>query len=284
MTLCRELVIVTDLMHAQVDYNNDGFVSSEYGDWSCPMGNDLTHFKRFHAVHRHHLGWLAKSGAVSVNPVGLVEITSSSMDNNVEGNVALITLTQPGFAYPYWISLRTSLGYYDSDLFGTGSDAQGSWQDVVYIHRARETAGTSTRLIAKLRPGEYFEDVKDGISVHVLEINTQTTMATLDFQMTCYTGPGGFPPITPVTATPNVITSCQVNSPVDVTISITNDDYGRLGDNTACEQHRFRVMYALDTLPPSHPEWTICSAILVDSVNLPTGEDVAWEVRDFWKS
>lgn len=283
------LNLFSGLRHASIDYNNDGVItgtSEAYGDFSCPMGNDMN-FKRFHAVNRHYLGWLGKSGAVSVNPVDTTVIVSSSQDmGGINDNVALVQLTGPdasGTTLPYWISLRTSLSYRDIGLMDVPDDAQGEWYDVVYVHRAEGTKGQPTRLVAKLHAEEgrnVFEDAAHGVHINVLEINTQTTMATVNFPLVCHIGPGGFPPTSrPIAAVPNRIQDCRVSESVAVTLFITNDDYGRLGDHTPCMAgNRYRVLPALETLPPSHPEWSVCSTIEVDSVILPLGVAISWEV------
>jgi hypothetical protein len=119
--IAHELAHNLGLGPAGLDRNNDGVAeeSAAYSDLSCIMGVSNAVWKRFNAVHRFALGWLAASAVVTVDPQDsdrVLTLHSASLAEVPPDATQLAEVLTSG-DHSYWISYRTrAAATYDRDL------------------------------------------------------------------------------------------------------------------------------------------------------------------------
>jgi len=92
------------------------------------MGDGGQPLRRFHAPHRHRLGWLNPASVVS-EPRGVITLTSASRSTPATTSPVLLRFTRNNVEYQ--VSLRTQT----TAAQGYDSTLQSQWAGKLYVHR-----------------------------------------------------------------------------------------------------------------------------------------------------
>jgi hypothetical protein len=145
------------MRHAATDTNNDGIVESEYGDYSCIMGNSP--YPQVNAIHRDQLGWFAQYPTLRAS-VSAGQYTISPLDLGIRNMRLKVLKVQRNSTETYYITLRKTY-----DPFSLTS----TFDNKVHIHKAK-AGDARSYFIRTLLPGETFID--SGSSVRIKAVST----------------------------------------------------------------------------------------------------------------
>ncbi|HEY0879694.1 MAG TPA: Ig-like domain-containing protein [Zeimonas sp.] len=143
--------------------------TSEYGDYSDPMGYVRT--VQMNAANRVMAGWLGSGNVVDAASSGTYSIATLAAPDT--GAAQVVRLRKTDTNEYYYLSLRQSLDL-DSNLLSGD-------KDVVSVHRATGALPARTVRVARLAPGQTFNDAANGISVTAQSI--ATGVATVSLQL-----------------------------------------------------------------------------------------------------
>lgn len=146
-----------------------GTITSEYGDWSCPMGNG-SYSVIFNGPHQDEMGWFdALSGkSVQITDVGTYAIAPLESDSSASANPYILKLPITGGDY-YYFSYRTQSS--------TFNEVPSTYANKVNVHRF--TTGDNTRLVQRLDVGQSFTDAVLNLSFSVASANSSGASLTI---------------------------------------------------------------------------------------------------------
>ncbi|MDT3678242.1 MAG: Ig-like domain-containing protein [Burkholderiaceae bacterium] len=143
--------------------------SSEYGDYSDPMGYVRT--VQMNAANRVMAGWLGSGNIVDAASSGTYTVATLAAPDT--GAAQVLRLRKADTNEYYYVSLRQSLDL-DTNLLSTD-------KNVVSVHRSTGTLPAKTYSVARLAAGQTFNDAANGISVTAQSIVTGS--ATIGLQL-----------------------------------------------------------------------------------------------------
>jgi hypothetical protein len=167
------------LLHASLDYENDGRIDLEYGDNSCIMGvpgpgenpNVFEDLRPFNAPHKEQLGWFDNfpGSIVRTDRPGTFTISTLDKDPTSVGFPQIVKTAIPDTGVDYYFSFRGTTEKYAH---------KGTWANRLSIHRYRRpinwTSRSDTSSILPLDIGETMVDQVNGIEARVVSQNGET--------------------------------------------------------------------------------------------------------------
>ena len=145
------------MWHASTDTNNDGALDCEYCDTSDFMGYATANLRTQNGPHKVQMGWA--SGARVVDGSSGGTFTVSSLALSAAGSPQVVKV-RPNSGDPYYLSLRTAVGYDQTMPSGT------TYLNKLNVHRW--SGSGNTRFVTALGDGQSFNDATSGISIQQL--------------------------------------------------------------------------------------------------------------------
>lgn len=202
------------MRHASTDANNDGVSDSEYGDYSDVMGYSGVGLRHPNAPHKAQMGWLNLDATTvrTISQSGTYAIAPIEIDPLAVSLPQVLKIAKPGTSDYYYLSYRLKLGY-DTSL-------RSSYPDRLNIHRF--SGSGATFLITTLADGGVFTDAANAITITQLAHNSDpiTGSATVQVEFGVSSAPA--PPT--VSLAPSSQTTNGASTPVNYTLSMTNND------------------------------------------------------------
>ena len=156
-----------------------GDPSSEFGDWTDPMGMSTSQLRGLNAPHRHQFGWLATEKILPITQGGYYDISPLSIDPAAAIAPQAITIRKPDTGEYYYLSYRTSQGF-DKYISGFYLDHR------VSVHRYKgDGSPAKTYLLAGLTDGDSFADAANGITVTMVSHTVTHATVRVDLNSTC---------------------------------------------------------------------------------------------------
>ncbi len=159
--------------------DHSGDLSSEFGDWTDPMGMSTTQLRGLNAPHRHQFGWLAGEKILPITQSGYYDIAPLSIDPATAFAPQAITIRKPDTGEYYYLSYRTSHGF-DKYISGFYLDHR------VSVHRYKgDGSSARTYLLAGLADGVSFVDEANGIKVTTVSHTVTHATVRVEFNSAC---------------------------------------------------------------------------------------------------
>lgn len=156
------------MRHASTDTNNDGSIESEYGDFTCFMGNGNN--PQANAAHRDMMKWFVPF------PNKIVSVTASGqyilypLDQAENNNLQVLRIKATS-TKTYYISFRRNI---------TPFPSSSTHVNRVSVHYMKSGDGRSY-FIKSLGVGETFKDTVNNLIVSVGAISSSTAAVTVNF-------------------------------------------------------------------------------------------------------
>lgn len=210
---CSAGILAHEIGH-NLRFKHASTPTSEYGDNSDPMGGAPV--VQMHAANRVMAGWVSGTSIV---------------DNPSSGSYMIAALEAPDTGVPQTIRIRkpdTNEYYYVSlrAASGLSTSLSSAYRDVVTVHRATGTMPSPTVLLARLAPGQVFNDATNGIRVTTQSISTGTALVAVETTVAqCARS-------TPSVQTSPTSLSGAPGSTLRYSVSITNRNSSSCGNST----------------------------------------------------
>jgi hypothetical protein len=160
------------MWHASTDTNNDGTLDCEYCDTSDFMGYATANLRTQNGPHKVKMGWA--SGARVVDGSSGGTFTVSSLALAAAGSPQVVKV-RPNSGDPYYLSLRTAIGYDQTMPSGT------TYLNKLNVHRW--SGSGNTRFVTALGDGQSFNDATSGISIQ--QLSRTSDSATFQVSTVC---------------------------------------------------------------------------------------------------
>jgi hypothetical protein len=161
------------MLHASLDYNNDGVVDSgldgEYGDHSDPMGNGGIPI-RFNLPHLIQNGWINESKIFN-DPMGGVSIKSLSLLATMYNVSDVLGVKLTRSVDDFYISYRTK------EVTSMDFNLPNNWTNQIYLHRY--SFNKNTKLVKRMAVGESYIDYVNDITVVFASSNNNYAIVDL---------------------------------------------------------------------------------------------------------
>jgi hypothetical protein len=154
--IAHELGHNMHLRHAGTDFNDDGVVEKEYGDYSDIMGSTKT-VRQFFVGNKIRLNWVPDEKVVTLAQSGTQVLAASELDPTTTTSPIAYRIDIPGSPEIYLLSYRAKLGI-DTNL-------SNNYANRLEIHRMTPDAGGPTRLASALLDGQTFENHEHRFSI-----------------------------------------------------------------------------------------------------------------------
>lgn len=163
------------MWHASTDTNNDGALDCEYCDTTDFMGYAMASLRTQNGPHKVKMGWASGARVVDGSQGGTFTVSSLAQSAAAYPQVVKVN---PNSGDPYYLSLRTGIGYDATMPSGT------TYLNKLNVHRWNGN-GTNTRYITALGDGQSLDDPASGISVRMVSRTVDT--ATFQVATSCIT-------------------------------------------------------------------------------------------------
>ena len=152
--------------------------SSEFGDWTDPMGMSTTQVRGLNAPHRHQLGWLAADRLVTVTQTGYYDVAPLAIDPSTATAPQVIRIQKPDTGEYYYLSYRTASGFDQS--------ISGWYHGRLSVHRYKGDGSPSrTSLLAGLTDGQTYVDQTNGITLTMISHAVTHATVRVEFAAAC---------------------------------------------------------------------------------------------------
>lgn len=225
MVYAHELGHNLGMHHAGTDTNNDGAIESEYGDYSCVMGNS-SNVAGINGAHLMQLGTYnsfpdkivnGTRGQYTVSPLDWHPLTATGAQ--------IVRIPKANTSEYYYLTYRQPYNY--------GTRLSSTYLRGLNIHVFRGSGFVQTRFIAAIAVGETFSDPANGVEITALSQASDGSGFTFSVNAEC------------VSASPTVAISpsSQYVAPAgqaSYSVSIKNND------NPMCPSTQFSLAAQAD--------------------------------------
>jgi len=166
--MAHELGHNLGMHHASTDFNNDGTIDSEYGDYSCIMGSPYQ-WRQLNAPHSYQLNWIHPEKRTHNPGNGTYHLAPLEVDPSSTSYDHLVTIPISTSSEMYFLSYRREIGI-EELLLG--------YEDRLSIHRY-SSGSAKTRLVAKLLDTQTFTDSAEGLTIQQTSHDDDKTTITI---------------------------------------------------------------------------------------------------------
>lgn len=222
---CGTTAVYSHELGHNLSLNHASTPTSEYGDYSDPMGiSSASRLPDHNGANRTMAGWMPAGTVADVSAGGSYALTSLSNITST-GTPQVLRIPKPDTAETYYVSLRSALGL-DATL-------PTQFVDAVSVHRSTGTLPAKTILMQVLAAGQSFNDATNGITVTNQGVSNgvATVGVTLSGGVCVHTAPA-------VSVSPASQTGAS-GAAKNYTVSVTNNN------STACASSSFALAQVL---------------------------------------
>lgn len=195
--------------HASTDPENDGTINSEYGDYSCIMGNS-SNIAGLNGAHAESQGtYSAFQGRVLNGAKGTYTLDSVDRPPIAATNAQIIKIPKPNTNSYYYLTYRAGENY--------GAKLSSTYKNRLNVHTYRGSGMTQTLFVGSYGVGQEFVDAINGVSVRVVSQAEDLSNITIEVDVICVEQ-------APSLAISSAQTYLSPNSAATVSVSIRNND------------------------------------------------------------